>query len=288
MLGTACVSVRRFRRWILPPLPHRLHAVPPIGLFQVRSMAGHNKWSKIKRKKGVKDVARADLFGKASKAIIVTSKNCRGDMANLQLQSAIQHAKSIQMTKERIQHAIDRHAEESKDDQAFQSIRYDAMLTLGGVRVACILTALTDNRNRTAARVRATVVRAGGELLPSSSHDYLFHHVGVVMLEEFQGDEAPLWECAIAAGATGVDVEQQSAMISCEPVDLWNLVTALRGSGYEPDQFEHRYVVADENTSVTLSDEGMEQLHDFLDKMDDDADVTHVYHNIVTCPSSLN
>lgn len=251
-------------------------------------MAGHNKWSKIKRKKGVKDVARADLFGKASKAIIVASKNCRGDMANLQLQSAIQHAKSIQMTKERIQHAIDKHAEESKDDQAFQSIRYDAMLTLGGVRVACILTALTDNRNRTAARVRATVVRAGGELLSSSSHDYLFHHVGVVLLEEFQGDEAPLWECAIAAGATGVDVEQQFAMITCEPVDLWNLVTALRGSGYEPDQFEHRYVVADENTSVTLSDEGMEQLHDFLDKMDDDADVTHVYYNIMTCPSSLN
>ena len=283
------MSVRRSSRWGLPPLQYFSslldHACANLGFVQQRGMAGHNKWSKIKRKKGVKDVARSGLFAKASKAIIAASKNCRGDMANLQLQSAIQHAKSIQMTKDRIQFAIDKHTEEGKEVQAFQSMRYDAMLTLGGARVACILTALTDNRNRTAARVRATVVRAGGELLSSSSHDYLFRHTGVVLLEEFLGDEEPLWECAIAAGATGVDVDKQSAMISCEPVDLWNVVTSLRGNGYEPDQFEHRYVVADPNTLVILSDEGMEQLHDFLDTMDEDADVTCVYHNSRTWPS---
>lgn len=259
-----------------------------MGFVQQRGMAGHNKWSNIKRKKGAKDVARAGLFAKASRAIIVASKACRGDMANLQLQSAIQHAKSIQMTKDRIEDAINKHAEESKEGQAFQAMRYDAMLTLGGTKVACILTALTDNRNRTAARVRASVVRAGGELLPSSSHDYLFQHVGVVLLEEFQGDEEPLWECAVAAGATGVDVDGQSAIISCEPLDLWSLVTALRVSGYQPDQFEHRYVVADPNASVTLNDEGTDQFHDFLDKMDDDADVTHIYHNGRLSPSPLN
>jgi transcriptional/translational regulatory protein YebC/TACO1 len=141
-------------------------------------MAGHNKWSKIKHKKGAKDVARSGLFAKASRAIIVASKACRGDMANLQLQSAIQHAKAIQLPKDRIQDAINKHEEKGKEGHAFQNMRYDAMLTLGGTKVACILTALTDNRNRTASHVRATVVRAGGELLASASHDYLFRMWG--------------------------------------------------------------------------------------------------------------
>jgi YebC/PmpR family DNA-binding regulatory protein len=250
-------------------------------------MAGHNKWSKIKRKKGAKDVARSGLFAKASRAIIVASKACRGDMANLQLQSAIQHAKSIQLPKDRIQDAINKHEEKGKEGQAFQNMRYDAMLTLGGTKVACILTALTDNRNRTASHVRATVVRAGGELLASASHDYLFRHTGMILLETFAGDEEALWECALEAGASEVDVDNQSAMITCEPADLWSLVASLRENGYEPDEFEHRYVVIDPSSFVSLNEEGQEQLESFLDKMDEDEDVTNVYHNCGSQASEL-
>lgn len=244
-------------------------------------MAGHSKWSKIKRSKGAKDVARSGVFAKASRAIIVASKKCSGDMANLQLQSAIQHAKSIQLPKDRIQDAINKHQEKNKDSQSFQTMRYDAMLTLGGTKVACIVTALTDNRNRTAASVRATVVRTEGELLATASHDYLFDHVGMVLVEKFDGNEDALWECALEAGATEVDVdeEQSSAVMTCEPADLWNLVTALQQQGYDPQEFEHRYMLADPSNAVPLSEEGQESLEKFLDKMDEDEDVTHVYHN---------
>ena len=271
MLGTISLAGRRSSLWIL--------LQQPCALLQYRCMAGHSKWSKIKRKKGAKDVARSGLFAKASRAIILASKSCGGDLANLQLQSAIQHAKSIQLTKDRIQDAINKHQEKGKDGQSFQNMRYDAMLTLGGTKVACILTALTDNRNRTAASVRATVVRAGGELLASTSHSYLFDHVGMVLLENFDGDEEALWECVLEAGATEVDIDNQSAIITCQPTDLWNLVTALQENGYQPEEFEHRYVVADPDGVVSLSDEGQDKLESFLDKMDDNEDVTHVYHN---------
>lgn len=224
-------------------------------------------------------MARSGLFAKASRAIIVASKACRGDMANLQLQSAIQHAKAIQLPKDRIQDAINKHEEKGKEGHAFQNMRYDAMLTLGGTKVACILTALTDNRNRTASHVRATVVRAGGELLASASHDYLFRNVGMILLESFGGDEEALWECALEAGATEVDIDNQSAMITCEPADLWSLVASLRDNAYEPAEFEHRYVVTDPSTVVLLNEEGQEKLESFLDKMDEDEDITNVYHN---------
>ena len=245
-------------------------------------MAGHNKWSKIKRKKGVKDQARSTEFSKASRAITVAARNCDGDMSNLQLQSAIAHAKSIQLPKIRIQDAIDKaNLDKSKDEADFVDIRYDAMLGFGGNKVACILTALTDNRNRTASNVRSTVRKSGGELLPTASLNYLFNHVGVVLVDEVT-DEDALWECALEAGATDVDMDQKSAMITCDASDLWNVVTILKNDGrFKVSEFEQRYVTSDAELAVSLDEEGQEQLDRFLDKMDEDEDVTHVYHNAI-------
>jgi transcriptional/translational regulatory protein YebC/TACO1 len=101
----------------------------------------------------------------------------------------------------------------------------------------------------------------------------------MILLESFGGDEEALWECALEAGATEVDIDNQSAMITCEPADLWSLVASLRDNAYEPAEFEHRYVVTDPSTVVLLNEEGQEKLESFLDKMDEDEDITNVYHN---------
>lgn len=107
-----------FRQAVLPRL--WLHQ-------QQRCMAGHNKWSKIKRKKGVKDQARSTGFSKASRAITAAARTCDGDMSNLQLQSAIAHAKSIQLPKARIQDAIEKH-QNSKGQAELLNMRYDCMM----------------------------------------------------------------------------------------------------------------------------------------------------------------
>lgn len=245
-------------------------------------MAGHNKWSKIKRKKGVKDQARSTEFSKASRAITAAARVCDGDLSDLQLQSAIAHAKSIQLPKIRIQDAIDKSLDKSKDDAEFINVRYDAMMSFGGSKVACILTALTDNRNRTASNVRSTIRKLGGELLPTASLAYLFDHVGVVLVDEV-ANEDDLWECALEAGASDVDVDNQSAMITCDASDLWNVVTILKNDGrFKLCEFEQRYVAsADAELAVSLDEDGQEQLDRFLDKMDEDEDVTHIYHNAI-------
>jgi YebC/PmpR family DNA-binding regulatory protein len=251
----------------------------PFHQQQQRNMAGHNKWSKIKRKKGVKDQARATGFSKASRAITAASRTCGGDLSNLQLQSAIAHAKSIQLPKIRIQDAIDKHLDKTKENLIH--MRYDAMMSIGGHKVACVLTALTNNKNRTASHVRSTITKAGGELLPTSSLNYIFDHVGVILVENIK-DEDSLWEAALEAGATDVDVDGQSAMITCNASDLWNVVTTLKDDEcFHVTEFEQRYVASNANLIVNLDENGQEQLEHFLETMDDDEDVTNVYHNAI-------
>ena len=146
----------------------------PIINHTKRFMAGHNKWSKIRHKKGANDKKKAVLMGKASRAITAAAKDCGGDMSNLRLQSAISHAKSVQLTKDRIEEAVAKATSKSTSDQDLANIRFDAMMNFHGQKVACVITALSDNRNRTTQQVRHVVSKQGGEFLPTDNLSYVF------------------------------------------------------------------------------------------------------------------
>lgn len=257
-------------------------------LITRRTFAGHNKWSKIRHKKGARDAARAGILGKASRAITAASRDCNGDLTNLRLQSAIQHGKAVQLPKDRIQDAIAKATSKNSSTQDLENLRFDAMMTFGQQKVACIITALTDNRNRSTQNVRHTVTKAGGELLPTDKLAYIFHQVGLVLVENVQ-DEDALFECALEAGATNVEAEEDdddgsrttNFVITTDEKELYQVVTALQADGYELSQFEHRYVLVDqEHGGVDLSEEGSQELDSFLEKMDENEDVNNVYHNV--------
>lgn len=248
-------------------------------------MAGHNKWSKIRHKKGANDVKKALALGKASKSLTIVSKECKGDRSDPRLQAAIQHAKSAKLPKDRIEDAIVKGTVTKgalgRSDQFFP-LRFDAMMRLennhhhhsntddersdgasdsssssdSSVQVACIITALSDNRNRTTQNIRHLVNKHGGEFLPTDHLNYLFEKVGhievepknkatfednYVGIEEF---EERLMECALEAGATNVepvdrdeeddtnaDADNDKAprfVVTTEETDLWKVVWALR------------------------------------------------------------
>jgi len=196
-------------------------------------MAGHNKWSKIRHKKGANDVKKALILGKASKSITICSKECKGDRSDMRLQAAVQHAKSVQLPRDRIEEAIEKGTRgKNGGDDDFFPLRFDAMMKLennvdsnnhinsndgNSVQVACIITALSDNRNRTTQHVRHLVNKFGGEFLPTDHLNYLFHHVGYILVEiaTTNGDkddeemvlllEEELMECALEAGAINVE-----------------------------------------------------------------------------------
>ena len=257
-------------------------------------MAGHSKWANIRHKKGAKDKARAAALGKASTAIIAASKACNGDMSNLRLQSAIAHAKSVQLPKDRIEDAVAKGTSKGSGEADLLNLRYDAMLSLSGSKVACIVTALTDNRNRTASSVRHLITKEGaGELMPTGSLSHVFQHVGQILVEDIR-DEDALLESAMEAGALNMEAQDGNAdendesstgrqyLVTTEDTDLFQVVESLREAGYIVSQFEHCYALQDpEHGGVELSSDGEEALIQFLDKMDENEDVTNVFHNAI-------
>ena len=281
--------------------------------LQTRHFAGHNKWSKIKRKKAANDAARAREHTKAARAIGVASRACSGDMADISLQSAVAAARAVQLPKERLERAIERGANPNTKDELSVIRRYDGMIPIGGGgKIACIIETLTENKNRTAANVRHLVTKIGGELLPTGANDWLFEHVGIVSVlrnkcspenaEEADAKGEPvdmdeLLECALDGGATDVDFgnndddeEKEGAsnddddienpiVITCETSDLLGLVQSLKTNDYIPTQFENQWLLRSEDNKVILNEEGSEKLEKFLESMDEDLDVTAVYHN---------
>jgi transcriptional/translational regulatory protein YebC/TACO1 len=279
-------------------------------------MAGHNKWSKIRHKKGAKDVNRALILSKASRKVIAASRACAGDVSNLRLQSAIALAKAVRLPKDRLQEAIAKGSSSSNNNsgtsQDLEQLRFDAMMNFAGHKVGCIITALTDNRNRTVQHVRAIVTKQGGEFLATDQLAYLFVQVGVILVEHVE-EEDDLLLCALDAGAMNVEPEQDDEdddsaesddddsdgddlkaksssdsdprstnkfIVTTEEKDLWQVVTSLKDGGFQVSQFEHRYVLVDEDHgAVSLSEEGTERLELFLEKLEENEDVTNVYHS---------
>jgi YebC/PmpR family DNA-binding regulatory protein len=106
-------------------------------------MAGHSKWSKVKRIKGALDVKRGQLFSKLSKEISVAARSGGGDPAmNPRLRSAIETARAQSMPNDNIERAIKRGTGEGIDAQQFEEIVYEGYAPGG---VALIVEAATDN-----------------------------------------------------------------------------------------------------------------------------------------------
>ena len=282
-----CVCVYKNRQYINAIHNVKGHIAYRYDKNQIRYFAGHNKWSKIKRKKGVKDAARAKDLGKASKSIEAASRACGGDLTNINLQSAISSAKAIQLPKDRINDAIER-GTASKDigGPDYENMRYDGMIqTPTSGKVAVIITALTDNHKRTASNVRSLLRRSGGDMLPTGSNDWLFDHLGIVTVQKTSDwaesdEEDDLIEKALEGGAIDVISSQDEVMVKCAPNDLQNVLYGIKdGDRFFPSMFYTTYLTKDEDNLMTLDDKSSSFFEIILMKFDDDDDVKGVFHN---------
>jgi YebC/PmpR family DNA-binding regulatory protein len=123
-------------------------------------MSGHSKWASIKHSKGKADKQRSKLFSKISKEISVAAKLGDKDPdMNPRLRSAIQTARSANMPKDNIDRAINKSS--SNNENNFENLRYEGF---GPNKIAVIVEALTDNKNRTASNIRTIFQKSGGNL----------------------------------------------------------------------------------------------------------------------------
>src|ERR1700747_724119 len=175
-------------------------------------MAGHSKWSKVKRFKGAIDAKRGKIFSKLSKEITIAVKRGGGDPdGNARLRSAIQAARAQSMPNDNIERAIKRGTGEGIDAANYEEIIYEGY---GPGGVAIIVEAATDNKNRTAAEVRSIFTKNNGNLGSAGSVSYMFHRKGQIVVPRSSIDEDRLLELVLEGGAGEVATHGAQYVIS--------------------------------------------------------------------------
>ena len=232
-------------------------------------MAGHSKWSKIKRDKGANDAKRGAIFTKLGNQIAIAARGGVAPVMNSALALAIERAKAANMPSANIQRAIDRIAD--KNAAVMEELTYEAY---GPGGVGIIIEAATDNRNRTYPEVRNALVKSGAQMADAGSVAFQFTRKGVIVVDA-TGEDALL--TVLDAGAEDAAEEDGEIVVYTDQKELANVRTALIDSGMTVKDAELQYVA---NAPVEVAEkEVAEKLLKVLDALDDLDDVVNVHTN---------
>lgn len=238
-------------------------------------MSGHSKWSTIKHKKGAADAKRGQLFTKLAREIMVAAHN--GDPnpeMNFRLRLAVDSAKSLNMPKENIERAVARGSGVGDDSAVLEEINYEAY---GPGGAGIIVQALTGNKNRTAAEVRAQITRAGGNLAGAGAVAWNFENKGLITVEVNDGDPDDIALEIVDAGAEDVEVDGNTVQITAGYEEFQQVKTGVESiPGITVESGEIALVPT---TLVPLDDKGAMQTLRLLDALEELDDVSKVYSN---------
>lgn len=245
-------------------------------------MSGHSKWAQIKRKKGVADVRRGQMFTKLGREIIVAVREGGPDPeGNFRLRVAIERARREGMPLDNIQRAIDRAAGRGAE-AAMEEVVYEGYAPNG---VALVVLAATDNRNRCVAEVRNVLTRGGGTLGETGSVSWLFDVKGYLAVdipgEEDEEKEAKGEEMALQI----MDVEGvEDVRVSGDTVDVYTDMSNLgrvRGRllemGMSVSSAERTYLP---KSTVTLGVKESLQVLRLIDRLEELDDVQRTFSNL--------
>jgi len=236
-------------------------------------MAGHSHWAGIKHKKGKADKIRSKIFSKLSKEITVAAKlGDKDPIMNPRLRSAIQAARSANMPKDNIERAIDKSS--ANTEQNFENLRYEGF---GPGRVAVIIEALTDNKNRTASKIRTIFQKAGGSLGTQGSASHNFKQLGVIKIDKKEVTDERILELAIDAGADDCKSNNGFHEIHCPMNEIYNIKKELEK---EIDNFISTEIEWIPINNVEVSKERNDDLINFFESLEDDDDVQNIYSNV--------
>lgn len=232
-------------------------------------MAGHNKWSKIKRDKGANDAKRGAVFTKIGNQIAIAARSGIDPSINSALALAIEKAKQANMPTANIQRAIDRVAD--KNAAQLEEVTYEAM---GPGGIGIIIEAATDNKNRTFPDIRSALTKNGGRIADAGSVAFQFNRKGVITVAA-SGEEALL--TILDAGAEDAVEEDDEITVYTDQKDLAKVRTALVDSGMTITGAELQYVPT--STIAVTEQEQADKIFKVLDALDDLDDVTNVHTN---------
>jgi YebC/PmpR family DNA-binding regulatory protein len=235
-------------------------------------MAGHSQFKNIMRRKGKQDAIKSKLFGKLGREITVAAKMGLPDPAmNARLRAAVIAARAENMSKDAIDRAIKK--SEAADGSSFDEMRYEGY---GPGGVAVVVEVLTDNRNRTAADVRAAFTKSGGNLAETGAVSFMFDHVGVIEFDAKVADADTMLEAAIEAGADDVVSNENGHEIYTTQETLRDAAKALEAKFGEPRKAA---MIWKPQNNIAVDDDSGERLLTLIETLNEHDDVQNVYAN---------
>ncbi|MGD9116740.1 MAG: YebC/PmpR family DNA-binding transcriptional regulator [Dehalococcoidia bacterium] len=236
-------------------------------------MSGHSKWSTIKRKKGVADDRRGQLFTKLAREIIVAVRE-GGDNpeGNFRLRLAIQKARDNNMPLDNIDRAIKRGSGRAEGVELAEMV----LEGYGPSGVAILVQALSDNRNRTIQEVRNIFTRNGGNMGESGCVAWLFDSRGVITVETNDRDPEEMALQAIDLGADDVKIEKTFIDIYTKPDELEKVREALEKEKIAIASAELLMVP---KSTVDMEEKAALQTLRMLDKLEELDEVQNVSSN---------
>ena len=235
-------------------------------------MAGHSKFKNIMHRKGAQDARRAKKFARLTKELQVAVRGGTDPSSNPRLRSALSACRAVNMPKDNIERVIKK--AEDGENSNLEEIRYEGYAQGG---VALIVDALTDNRNRTAAEVRSSFTKYGGNLGETGSVSFMFNNVGQIVYKKNIMSEDEIFDIAIEVGANDVKADENNYEIITSVNEFNNVREKLESILGVPDQADLTWYPVN---NVQIDDERKAtSILKLLDTLDNCEDVQGVYGN---------
>lgn len=236
-------------------------------------MSGHSKWSTIKHKKAKTDSARAVVFQKYSRELIVASKLGGPDPAgNFRLRTAIEKAKAAGLPNDNIKRAIEKGAGQSSADN-YEEITYEGYAAGG---VAVVVEAMTDNKNRTAGDIRSYFTKFNGNLGETGCVGWMFDKKGCITFDK-SVDYEQLFEAAINLDAEDIEDDEENYRVITSYEKLQSVTEGLEQAGFKSVTAEFTRIPQNE---IEVTDEKIAtNIMRLYTRLDEHDDVQNVYMN---------
>ena len=236
-------------------------------------MSGHSKWAGIKHKKGALDAKRGKLFTKIIREIVIAAREKGGNPENNpRLRKAIETARAANMPADNIKKAIQRGTGELPG-ATYEEVMYEGY---GPAKVAVIVEATTDNKNRTTSELRKIFEHRGGSLGSAGCASYLFSTRGYITIAKAGVSEDEVISAALDAGADDVKTDDDSVYEVLTSQQNFEAVRAALGAKFKLETAEITMVP---ESSIKLTGKDAEQMLGLMDDLEEHDDVKNVHAN---------
>ena len=235
-------------------------------------MSGHSHYATIHRQKELKDAQKGQIFSKLAKEIAIAVKSGGPDPnSNFKLRVAMDRAKAANMPKDNVERAI---SSGSTSAANLEEATYEGF---GPSGIAVMVSAATDNRNRTSQEVKNLFERAGGRLAGPGSVSFNFENKGLLVIEKKAEAETQMLTL-IDMGVEDIEETDDGLEVYVSPDKLTETRKKLQDGGFSITSTE---LFMKPKSLQTISDPSeAKRALNFLESLEEHEDVQKVYANL--------